>query len=187
MSEKTGQISDRQVAALKYFIYKSRYGSKFLKQILFLLIDGSKNLTDEIYFVFEVNHEYRPDEVTGHAQTMMGMLVSHQTTMLNDLLTLAGSDFRFSISIGYYPDQGKSETADSAVTNVLAANSAKAYTIWLSSGYFGEGSRTTRLMANREQIEAVEIFKTGLHPEQESSCSACDSQNHEPLRHLTQP
>lgn len=179
MSANHKRISDKQVAALKYLIYKSRYGSMFLKQILFLLINGSANLTKDVYFTFGQGSEYRNEEVSGHAQTMLGMLVSNQTTLLNDLLTLAGRNYKFSIDYGCYDNQGK-------FSDLVAAKPTIVYTIWLSREYHGKNCQPTKIEASREEIESIQIFKTGLYPELESTCSACDTQNHEPPRHLAQ-
>ena len=168
-------ISEIQIAALKYLIFKAHNTPDLSKRIMSFLIDQSEKLTKEVVLTLIENREdFSGEEIREAAYGIDRMLSSNGATHINEVLLATGSDLDFSIHYGDFdpnrePDHFNNAGQLAGMDRSLVFNPESVregmplrYTFWLSIGSY---SRTASLVkVDREILEKIDLAKPGLYP-----------------------
>jgi hypothetical protein len=168
--------TDKQIAALKYLITKSKQGNDLVKKILWLLIDASENLTRPVSIsLVEKESGFTADELRSAAISWKTMVSCNLTTHLHALCELAGTNLFFSAHYGAYEESGEFSTEGmfSGIPREMASghendrdNMPVRYTFWLAEKTYGHSGQGHPVKATREEIETIDIYHDylyGLH------------------------
>lgn len=109
-------ITEEQIKALKYLIYKSEDAGPETKKACFALIDASEGLTKPVCFT-----GYSADINSG----VNNMISPLGSTHLNRIMEAMGTNFRFSFDEGYF-DKGEFK-------HEIRPGKNRTNTIWLSA------------------------------------------------------
>ncbi len=123
------EISQKQINALKYLIFKSEDARDWARKILLALIDASKGLTKPVYFTGNLNEVYMED-----------MFCTHHSTHLHEVVKLTGSKFKFSHHDGYFSCTGKFKPCNHPKKGNL-------HTVWLSTEKYDKKAK--KLVENK--------------------------------------
>ena len=159
-------MTDEQIAALKYLIFKARDGTDRAKKILSLLIDASEGLEKEVFITVTGGEGFTEEELQDDSLSVGAVQSSNCTTHLGALLHLMGTDFHFTHHYGHMTEDGEYDTtgqfpgAPDHPTHT--GEEPVRYTYWLArESYSKEASRVS---VSREEIDAVDLSKPGLYP-----------------------
>ncbi|MFA4975772.1 MAG: hypothetical protein WC577_03760 [Candidatus Paceibacterota bacterium] len=151
-------ISKKQIAALKYLIFKVENVSNLTKQILAFLLNQSCGLTKEVYLTITANDNYTASEIRSTAIKMDLLFSSSSTTHLNEIMVTTGTDFLFSLHYGNFDRNGKFNTSGQFGTTLVPLR----YTFWCSRGHFSKTAKATSV--SRTKLESINLEKPGLYP-----------------------
>lgn len=157
-------MTDKQIAALKYLIAHSRDGSKLAKQLVWFLIDNSKNLTQPVSLSFVQDREgFSRDEISKLAHSADRFTSCNCDTFLNQIFDAMGSELCFSLHFGHY-DNGTTLNNGGQFEGVTVMS----YTFWLAEKSYGHDGSGKILTTTRQEIEAIDLNKPGLYPKLEN-------------------
>ncbi len=173
-------ITQKRIAALRYLIFASTNGNDLSKRILALLIDRSEGLTKEVCLTLTADRDgLSADEIDSATHGIDFMLSSNGKTHLHEILSAMGSELSPSVHYGdfdptrtgdAFSSAGQFEGYPSSVVHdpeLLRENMPLRYTIWLSKEPY---SRQANLVTTtREELELIDLKKSGLYPELEES------------------
>lgn len=165
----------KQIAALKYMIFKARNVNGLSKRVLVFLIESSERLTKEVCLSLVADREgYTADEIKVAAYGVHDMQSSNGATHVDQILHVMGSELGFSF---HYGDFDPARTDDrfnndgqlasfnrSQVTRdgLIREGMPLRYTFWLSKESY---SREAVLVTpTREDLEQINLEKPGLYP-----------------------
>ena len=131
------EITDVQIKALKYLIFKSKDCGPETKKICFALIDASEGLTKPVYFTANSK-----DAQDGPAC----MVSSVSSTHLQEVLKAAGSDTVLSHHGGFFVSPGIFKPE-------LRNKEKHTHTIWLSFKRYDKKA----FEVTKETVEKVEL------------------------------
>jgi len=165
------KLSKKQISAIKYLITRSPDGSKFIKQILWHLLDKSNGCTRNVAFTFKEGEEYQRDFVKSHSSTFSSMCSCNGTTHLHQIMDAAvANGFNFSLHYGSYTKDGFSSLGQfpgmkpPQTTKVHPKWAPMRFTIWLTDRSYGHESELTLVRVRREQLEDIQLDKPDLYP-----------------------
>ncbi|MBI5045270.1 MAG: hypothetical protein HZC02_05070 [Candidatus Levybacteria bacterium] len=158
-------VTDKQIAALKYLIFHSKQGKPLSKQILAFLLDGSKNLTREVYVTLWPISEYTPKEVRDSAIGIDAMKSPNGSTHLNEVMDAMGTEFGFDIHYGHFHEgdfitAGQFPGLPSRECHPFGLPAR--YTFWCSPHRYSDTAEP--LLVTRAELEAIDLKKPGLYP-----------------------
>lgn len=165
----------KQISALKYFIYKSKDCPDLTKRVVWYLIDQSAQLTEEVCLTLYADClVWQRDEVEQAARGMHDLQSSNGTTHLHALLSLMGCDLDFSYHYGDYDPTRSDDPFSSAGQfagwdrskvqddDVIREGMPLRYTFWLARDSY---SRTAKLVfPKRVELETIDLASPGLYP-----------------------
>ncbi len=166
-------ITDKQVRALKYLVYKSKYGSDLAKKIFFYLLDKSDNLTKEVCVsLVEGLSGYNNDEIHNAAFSVDFMKSCNLTTHLNEIFDAMGSGFNFSTHYGDFdPNREDIFNSDGMFVGwdrnqvsregLIKEGMPMRYTFWLSEDEFSADANL--IPFTRYEIDSIDLSKHGLY------------------------
>jgi len=168
-------VTSKQIAALKYMIFKANNGTELSKRVLGFLIDQSEELTKEVCLTLTQDREgYAADEISAAAIGIGVMKSSHCTTHLHELLDIMGSDLNFSVHYGDFdptrnddPFNSDGQFAGWSESHVNRPGLVRKgmpfrYTFWLSTQDYSR--QATLVVATREELEQIDLKKPRLYP-----------------------
>jgi hypothetical protein len=168
-------LTKKQIAALKFMIFEAKDGTPLTKQILSLLIDRSQELTKDVCLSLVDGREgYGADEINVAAHGVGAMTSGNGTTYLDELCVLMGAQLGFSVHYGDFDPTRSEDQFDTSGMfpgaplktvsdpRLVREGMPMRYTFWLSKKNY---SRQAELItANREELEKIDIKKSGLDP-----------------------
>lgn len=166
-------VTAKQIAALKYMIFRSKDGTELSKRILAFLIEESKGLTRSVCLTLMEGREgYTADEIQTAAHGVSDMLSGNGTTHLHEICLVMGWGVTFSLHYGDFDPSrnGNPMNTDGQFAGVREDQVSRPglarkgmplrYTFWFAAK---EYSRQAELViATREKLEQMEIKKSGL-------------------------
>ena len=174
-------------------IANSYDGNRFLKQMIWIMIDRSCGLSREVGLSLIEGSEYEPKEINVHSHMFSEFTSSNCFTHLNQLMTLAGSTFIFSVHYGAYEGKefntlGIFPGSKPPLTRVAhPVDAPMRYTFWLAKGYYGECGKPSMIRVKRSEIESVDLSRPGLMPFYEKQDHVKDTFPHSIPYHLHGP
>jgi hypothetical protein len=152
-------FTQKQIAALRYLLFKAKDGTDLSKRVLAFLIEQSDGLSREVCLTLAENQEgYAAEEILSAAFGVHGMLSGNGTTHINRILHAMESDLLFSHHSGDFDPTRKGDPFSSGLNR-----SSTGFTFWLAKEYY---SRQANLVsATREELEKINLKKSGLYPE----------------------
>jgi hypothetical protein len=144
------KITRRQIAAVKYIIFKSKDAGPLAKRVLAFLLDRSDLLKREVYITLREGKGYEEFEVQEAAVGVHDLISSNGQTFLNQVMDVSGTRFHFSFHVG---------TFNGGKTGPLA------YTFWCAKGYYLRGAKLVRV--SRVRLDTINLEKSGLFPKLE--------------------
>lgn len=164
----------KQIAALKYMIFKAKNGTELSKRILAFLIDQSEGLTKEVCLTLVADREgYTDKEINETGHEMHSMESCNGSTHLNELLQLLDTDFHFCYHYGSFNITGSEKSFSPAgqfvgmtsppVTDpdLLLEGLPLRYTFWLARGLYS--NHATLLTTTRDELEQIDLSRPGLY------------------------
>ena len=164
----------KQIAALKYMIFKSKDGTELSKRVLAFLIDYSMGLTKEVCLtLMEGRDGYTAEEIDKAARGVGAMASSNCCTHVQELLHVMGSDFHFSV---HYGDFDPGRTGDPFSSNgmfpgldvsqvprpeLVIEGMPLRYTFWLAREYYSR--KSALVVPTFEQLDRIDLKKSGLY------------------------
>jgi hypothetical protein len=147
-------MNQKQVAALKYLIYKSKDASELSKQVMVYLINQSMGFTKEVAISFLGGmYGYSDKEARGIVYGVHGMQSSNGSTHLDAMMKLANCNLNFSHHQGCYENE--------------TFNSGKSVsgTVWLSNHPYGHKTKKLIVLPTPEKriIQKINLEKNGLY------------------------
>lgn len=165
----------KQIAALKYLIFKQGNICNPSKQVLVFLLDQSSGLEEEVCVTVTEDHDgYNADEINLLAHHVGCMQSVNGTLHLNEVMQAMGTDFIFSLHYGDFDPNRPGDKFSSAGQfagghrhQVLDPSSIQEgmpmrYTFWLSRTAYTSESRFVQV--SRKQLERIDTTKPGLYP-----------------------
>jgi hypothetical protein len=166
--------ANKQIAALKYLIFKSKDGNELSKRVLAFLIDSSEGLTKDVCLSLVAGREgYGAEEIHGAADGAYNMQSCDGTTHLDQVFYVMGSELGFSYCYGDFdstraddPFNNDGQFAGVPLSTVsrpgLAAEGMPVrFTFWLSKGNYSRDAEL--VVATREDLESINLKKPGLY------------------------
>jgi hypothetical protein len=168
-------VTAKQVAALKYLIFKAKNGTQTSKRILAFLIDQSDRFTQEVCCTLTEGLDgYSGEEVHEAALGVGSMQSCVRTTHIDEVLQVLGCEFEFSVHYGDFDPTRKGDpfNADGIFAGLpenLVTHPGKVreglpcrYTFWLSrEPYSGNANR---IRVQRATLDQINLLKPGLYP-----------------------
>lgn len=159
-------VTPKQIAALKYLIAKSRDGSEMAKRVIFLLIDQSQGLAEEVSVTFTQDKDgYTQEEISNVAHAVGALSSSNGSTYMDELMKLMGAKLTFSLHYGHYDESGKystegqfGERPQNAPGHENDRKMPVRYTFWLSMNDYGHDGHVRPVTPpTREELMAIEL------------------------------
>lgn len=169
-------LTDKQISALRYLIFKSKDGNELTKKILAFLVEQSHGLSEEVCLTLVEDREgYTAEEIRDAAVGVDEMLSSNRRTHLHEILQAMGRNFRFCIHYGDYDPTrdgdpfnsdgqfaGATKEQVGGEVNLLREGMPIRFTFWCAKDFY---SRTAKLVkVTREFLDQIDIAKPGLYP-----------------------
>ncbi len=166
-------ITEKQIAALRYVIFKAKNGTELTKRILALLIEKSENMTKEVCVTLvEYREGYTKQEIDDAAHGLGAMKSCNCTTHINEIMHVLGSGFRFSVHYGDFDPTRKKRFCSSGIFSgfpkdvvpmegLTQEGLPMRYTFWLSKECCSE--EATYVATTREELEKFNLGKSGLY------------------------
>ena len=156
-------FTDKQIASLKYLIFRSKIASVTAKQLVALLIDPSEKLTREVHITLNQDQNgYTEEEVRQIGRSVDTFNSCNCDTHLTQILHAMGAELGFSLHYGHY----RGNSFDTS--GQFDGSASMSYTFWLAKEMYGRGYEGKEIFVAREDIEAIDISKPGLYPELEN-------------------
>lgn len=141
-------MKEKQIAALKFFVFKSRLSKDFAKRIFAFLLDASKGLTEGVCICLEPDENgYSDEAIFKAAWDSNGLRHQDGDVHVDHLLACAGSDFTYFFQ-GGYDHRRKKQTG------------SRVYTFWLAN--WREGKDAKVIPVTKEQLEAINVESEDL-------------------------
>lgn len=167
-------FTEKQIAALKYLIYKAEVRDPRVKQIFGLLIDESKGLTEEVCLTLTEGADgYSAEEIDEIAHSQSQLVSANGTALISEVLQAMGSDFQISVHYGNFDPNRKKRPLDTSGMfsgydrsqvddpDLLKEGMPMRYTFWVAKGFYSRSARLVK--ATREMIENVDLNRPGLY------------------------
>ena len=168
-------FTPKQIAALRYMIFKAKDGTELSKRVLAFLIESSEGLTKDVCLSLVADREgYTRDEIRDAGQGVGGMASSNGTTHLDQILNVLGSELVFSVHYGDFdptrlddPFNSDGQFAGWHFSQVSDAGLIREgmplrYTFWLSKESFS--LQATLVVTTRAALEQINLERPGLYP-----------------------
>lgn len=168
-------VTAKQVAALKYLIFKAKDGTETSKRILAFLIEQSDRFTQEVCCTLTEGHEgFSGEEIHEAAIGVGSMQSSNCTTHIDQVLQVMGCRFSFSV---HYGDFNPARKGDPFNTDGIFAGLPEdrvtrpgqvreglpcRYTFWLSREPYSR--KANRVRVKRATLNQIDLLKPGLYP-----------------------
>lgn len=154
-------MTEKQIAAVKYLIFRSNMGTDATKRLLAFLLDASKGLTEQVSLtLIEGREGYSREEIKQMGVEVHDMQSSNGSLHLSEIMAAMGSEFSFSCHYGHYDGQLLNSTG--------GGDSPMRYTFWLATGRYGKSGKGVHLAPSRRELEMIDLSKPGLHPNLEN-------------------
>lgn len=157
----------KQIAALKYMIFKAKDGNELSKRILAFLLDQSKGLTKEVRLTLVADREgYTGGEIQAAAYGIGVMESCNCTTHVDQLLHVTGSEFLLSFCCGAFDANGADELSGKT-GQCVGFNSPRresvnlGYTFWLAKELCSQ--QATLITTTRDELERIDLSRPGLY------------------------
>lgn len=167
-------ITSKQVAALRFIIFKSREGTDLTKRILAYLIDQSHGLTKEVCLtLIEGRDGFAYDDIDQAARSLGPMQSLGGALHLPEIMKAMNCGMIFSVHYGDFDP-----SADEVVSTIgmfptdnlrLIADPAQGlrnvrlrYTFWLARGCYSETAALVRV--HKDELDQIDLTKPGLYP-----------------------
>ncbi|MFZ2523505.1 MAG: hypothetical protein WAW92_03940 [Minisyncoccia bacterium] len=162
----------KQIAALRYMIFRAKDGSELSKRVLAFLIDSSDGLTKEVCLSLVADREgYNTEEISAAGHGVSDMQSCNGTTHLSQIMVAMGNDLYFSVHYGDFDPSRPGDPFSQAgqFAGIPQADPVSRqegmpmrYTFWLSRENY---SREAKLVTvKREELEQINLRKPGLYP-----------------------
>lgn len=171
-------FTSKQIAALKYIIFKAQNGTELSKRVLAYLIDKSEGLTKEVVLTLVANREgYKADEISKAALGVGEMQSSGGPTHINALLDVMGTELKFSFHYGDFDPNRTDDplNCDGQFPGVPEHKLSRPglgrkgmplrYTFWISKENYSR--KATLIVTTREELDQINLKKPGLYPSSE--------------------
>lgn len=150
-------VSQQQIEALKYLILQSKNADELAKRVLFLLIEKSNGLTEDVSITLWESGDLPREEIASAVRHTMNSV--HGTTHLSELLALSGSNMDFTLHYGHYVDDKFDNTGQMGGDHQLR------YTFWLARGLYDDNGPGKHIPFSLAELRSVEL-KSALYKEQ---------------------
>ena len=173
-------ITPKQIAALKYMIFRAKNENEISKRVLAFLIDQSEGLTKEVCISLVADREgYTAEEIRAAGHGVGSMESGNGSTHVHELLDAMGSELNFSV---HYGDFDSSRSDDPFISDgqfagwsrhqvtrpgLVREDMPMRYTFWLSKKNYSR--QATLVGATRQKLEQIDLAKPGLYPTLEKS------------------
>ncbi len=167
-----GNMTAKQIAAIKYLIGRAKVDSELAKRILWFLFDQSEGLTKDIFLTLsEKDSGYSADEISAAAHGVDRMISSAGQLHINEILAVAGINetdvMYFTLhyghieneelnSLGQFPGHKYRETK-----KIHPDTAPLRYTFWLARGWYKKD--ITRVAATSKVLQSINLRKPGLY------------------------
>lgn len=168
-------FTPKQIAALRYLIFRSKIENVAIKRILSCLIDNSDKLTKGVCLTLIEDREgYNANEIEAIIRDLSAMESATGTTHINEILYAMGSNLKFSTHYGDFDPTrvGDPFNNDGQFTgfdrtqvsrdDLIRQGMPLRYTIWFAKENYSPHAALVTI--NREQMEQIDIKKPGLYP-----------------------
>lgn len=155
-------ITEKQMSALKYLIFKAKCVNDFTKKVIIILLENSQMLTKEIYVTLQEGVSFNQDTLLG-LESIRALINENHNFHLNEILVASGGDFCFSFSYGSFDENGIFKE-DGHFRDLNEKNKVPVrYTIWLGKK---EHSQTAEmLVVSRREIDQVDLSSFNIYKE----------------------
>lgn len=172
-------FTPKQIAALRYLIFKSKDGNELAKRVSAFLIDRSEGLVKDVCITLVEGYEgYTANEIQGASSGFDSMTRSNRTTHINQILDAMGSDMGFSVHYGDFDPKRGDEALNCDglfvgypveichTPGLCREGMALRYTFWLSKGDYTP--KADLVVVTRKDLEQIDLRKPGLYPDIEA-------------------
>jgi hypothetical protein len=171
-------FTPKQIAALRYLIYKSENSNDLAKRICTFLIEKSNLLTKEVCLTLQENAQgFTAEEISEAAFAFHDMKSSNGSTHVDALIHVLGARLHFDVHYGHFEPHGKFSSEGQfgekpeAPVSLEHRNDCEMplrYTFWLAVPFYSKSAEV--ILVTREELEAFDLERPGLYPglEQES-------------------
>ncbi len=150
---KMRKLSDNQFDGIKYFIILSKPEvGKLIRKIILYMMDNSKNLTEPVCLTIRESEQLSANEIENLSREFSSFLALGAGTMLNEIIKLTGSNFKFSRHFGFLDEKGLNIKNQ---FSTKAGDGKTVYTFWLSLNDYDQ--KATNLVFDLEKIKATKL------------------------------
>jgi len=172
------KFTEKQIAALRYLIFRAKNGTDLSKRVLAFLIASSEGLTKDVCLTLIENREgYSADEIHEAGRGVGGLQSSCGTTFIDQILIAMGSTLAVSVHYGDFdpsrpsnPFNTDGQFAGWPKDKLSQPESGRTgmplrYTFWLSKRPYSR--QASLVVATREALEKINLKKPGLYTDLE--------------------
>jgi hypothetical protein len=163
-------ITEKQIAALRYLIFRAKPDNKLIKQVLVYLLEKSGGMREQVYLSLHQDREgYTGEEISRAAIALHAFESCNGNVHLDQIMIAMGTDFQFSTHYGHYETPGGTFITKGLFPGAPnrpddSRDDPLRYTFWLAKGSYGRAGGEIEVRVSRGDLEKINLDKPGLYP-----------------------